>query len=91
MIFASQGSAIFCCSSVSMARINAVNPGIIDTPFQDRVWGSDERKYGFANATVAGRAGRSEEVAAAVIFLASERASFFSGQGLVMDGGYVTQ
>lgn len=72
-------------------RINAVCPGIIDTPFQDRVWGDEASKRAFADATVAGRSGSSGEVADAVLFLASQRASFFSGQGLVMDGGYVTQ
>lgn len=72
-------------------RINAVCPGIIDTPFQDRVWGDEASKRAFADATVAGRSGSSDEVADAVLFLASQRASFFSGQGLVMDGGYVTQ
>ncbi|KRD31420.1 MULTISPECIES: glucose 1-dehydrogenase [unclassified Lysobacter] len=72
-------------------RINAVLPGIIDTPFQDRVWGDEASKRAFADATVAGRSGTPEEVASAALFLASEHASFFSGQGLVMDGGYVTQ
>lgn len=72
-------------------RINAVLPGIIDTPFQDRVWGDEASKQAFAKATVAGRSGSAEEVAGAALFLASERASFFSGQGLVMDGGYVAQ
>lgn len=72
-------------------RINAVCPGIIDTPFQDRVWGDEASKQAFANASIAGRSGSSDEVADAVLFLASQRASFFSGQGLVMDGGYVTQ
>ncbi|MGJ7902488.1 glucose 1-dehydrogenase [Lysobacter sp. 1R34A] len=72
-------------------RINAVCPGIIDTPFQDRVWGDEASKRAFADATVAGRSGSADEVADAVLFLASQRASFFSGQGLVMDGGYVTQ
>ncbi|KQZ57452.1 MULTISPECIES: glucose 1-dehydrogenase [unclassified Lysobacter] len=72
-------------------RVNAVLPGIIDTPFQDRVWGDEAAKQAFANATVAGRSGTAEEVAGAALFLASGQASFFSGQGLVMDGGYVTQ
>ncbi|SFL08291.1 glucose 1-dehydrogenase [Lysobacter sp. cf310] len=72
-------------------RINAVLPGIIDTPFQDRVWGDEASKQAFAQATVAGRSGTPEEVASAALFLASEHASFFSGQGLVMDGGYVAQ
>lgn len=69
-------------------RINAVCPGIIDTPFQDRVWGDEEAKQKFAKSTPAARIGTSEEVADAVLFLASDRATFFSGQGLVIDGGY---
>ncbi len=72
-------------------RINAVLPGIIDTPFQDRLWGSDDSKYGFANGTIAGRIGKSEEVADLVLYLASDRSGFISGQGLVIDGGYTTQ
>lgn len=69
-------------------RINAVCPGIIDTPFQDRVWGNEESKQAFANSTPPGRIGTSDEVADSVLFLASERSSFYSGQGLVIDGGY---
>jgi NAD(P)-dependent dehydrogenase (short-subunit alcohol dehydrogenase family) len=72
-------------------RVNSVLPGLIDTPFQDRLWGSDEGKYGFANASIAGRIGTSEEVAATVLFLASSAASFITGQGLVVDGGYTAQ
>lgn len=72
-------------------RINAVLPGLIDTPFQDRLWGSDDSKFGFANGSVAGRIGTSQEVADLVLYLASERSSFISGQGLVIDGGYTAQ
>lgn len=69
-------------------RINAVNPGIIDTPLQDRLWGGEQRKREFYESSIGGRAGTPEEVADAVLFLSSPRASFFSGQGLVMDAGY---
>jgi NAD(P)-dependent dehydrogenase (short-subunit alcohol dehydrogenase family) len=69
-------------------RVNAVNPGIIDTPFQDRIWPSAEAKNAFAAATVPGRAGTPEETAAVVAFLASDDASFISGHGLLVDGGY---
>ncbi|MDX8496564.1 glucose 1-dehydrogenase [Mesorhizobium sp. VK22B] len=69
-------------------RVNAVNPGIIDTPFQDRIWPSAEAKQAFAATTVPGRAGTPEETAAVVAFLASEDASFIAGHGLLIDGGY---
>ena len=69
-------------------RVNAICPGIIDTPFQDRVWPSTEAKDAFAKSTVPGRAGSSEEMAKIVAFLASDDASFISGHGLIADGGY---
>jgi NAD(P)-dependent dehydrogenase (short-subunit alcohol dehydrogenase family) len=69
-------------------RVNAVNPGIIDTPFQDRLWGSEEAKQKFAKSTIPERIGNPAEVAEAVLFLASDKASFISGHGLVVDGGY---
>jgi len=68
--------------------VNAICPGIIDTPFQDRIWPSANAKNDFASATVAGRAGTPEEMAKIVAFLASNDASFISGHGLIADGGY---
>lgn len=72
-------------------RVNAVNPGLIDTALQDRLWGDAEAKQAFARQSPPGRLGTSDEVADAVLFLASSRASYFSGQGLVIDGGYIAQ
>jgi len=72
-------------------RINAVLPGLTDTAFQDRLWGNDASKYANANATIAGRIGKPQEIADAVLFLASARSSFLSGHGLVVDGGYSVQ
>jgi NAD(P)-dependent dehydrogenase (short-subunit alcohol dehydrogenase family) len=69
-------------------RVNAVNPGIIDTPFQDRIWASPEAKDTFAASTVPGRAGTPEEVARVVAFLASGDSSFVSGHGLLVDAGF---
>jgi len=69
-------------------RVNAVNPGIIDTPLQDRIWPSAEAKDAFAASTVPGRAGSPQEIATVVAFLASDDASFVSGHGLLIDGGY---
>lgn len=67
-------------------RVNAVLPGPILTPMWDRVT-AEERELS-ARATVAGRLGTPEEVAAAVAFLASADASYVTGATLVVDGGW---
>ena len=68
-------------------RVNNVAPGLIDTPFQDRIWPSEQAKKDVGAASVPGRMGTSEEIAKVVAFLASDDASYVSGHGLVADGG----
>jgi NAD(P)-dependent dehydrogenase (short-subunit alcohol dehydrogenase family) len=73
-------------------RINAVCPGIIDTPMMDRFGGNTpegkERELAGASARQPiGRAGKSEEIAAAVLWLCSDAASFVVGAAMVVDGG----
>lgn len=70
-------------------RINAVCPGAIQTPMIDRFVGteSQERKDLIASHPI-GRLGRPEEVAEAIVWLCSEKASFITGQILAVDGGY---
>jgi NAD(P)-dependent dehydrogenase (short-subunit alcohol dehydrogenase family) len=68
-------------------RVNAICPGIIATPFQDRIWPSREVRGAFEASTPPGRMGTSEEMATVVAFLASDDAAFVSGHALVADGG----
>ena len=73
-------------------RINAVCPGIIDTPMMDRFGGDtpEGKERELASAAAAqpiGRAGKSEEIAAAVVWLCSDAASFVVGDAMVVDGG----
>jgi NAD(P)-dependent dehydrogenase (short-subunit alcohol dehydrogenase family) len=70
-------------------RVNAICPGLIDTPFQDRIWPSAQAKNEFGAASAPGRMGTPEEMARVVAFLASDDSSFVSGHGLLADGGYV--
>lgn len=71
-------------------RVNAVCPGVIRTPMIDRFTGHNkEVEKQFAQQEPVGRLGEPEEVAAAVIWLSSEAASFVTGVALPVDGGWV--
>jgi NAD(P)-dependent dehydrogenase (short-subunit alcohol dehydrogenase family) len=76
-------------------RVNCVCPGAIDTPMVEKELSLEADPAVARKAWIAkhplGRLGRAEEIAQAVLFLASERSSFATGEALVIDGGYTTQ
>lgn len=73
-------------------RVNAVSPAAIDTGMLDRFTGHDPaQKAAFGGMHPIGRYGRPEEIADAVLFLASDRSSFMTGQSLTVDGGFTAQ
>jgi len=72
----------------SNIRVNAVCPGIIDTPMMGRVsGGTPEGREGVIAQEPVGRMGKPEEIAAAVVWLCSDAASFVLGHAMVIDGG----
>lgn len=72
-------------------RVNAVGPAAIQTDMLDRVFTDDNAKQFAASLHPVGRIGTPDEVAAAVLFLASKQASFITGQTLNIDGGFLAQ
>lgn len=70
-------------------RVNAVCPGYIDTPLLKEA-DSEQKEY-LASLHPQGRLGKPEEIAKAVLFLASDDASFVNGTTLLVDGGYTAQ
>ena len=68
-------------------RINAVSPGVIRTPGVEQYFEEQPKiAEGLKKAAVMGRIGEPEEIAAAVVFLCSDQASFITGQILSVDG-----
>ena len=73
-------------------RVNCVCPGRVETPFVTarlREYPDPDAAYRQMSATQAiGRMGRPEEIAAAVLYLASDEAAFVTGSALIIDGGW---
>jgi NAD(P)-dependent dehydrogenase (short-subunit alcohol dehydrogenase family) len=73
-------------------RVNAVSPGTIDTPGLNDLLASSEvgeqRRKAITSAVPLGRFGTPDEIARAVVFLASEDASYITGAELFVDGGF---
>jgi NAD(P)-dependent dehydrogenase (short-subunit alcohol dehydrogenase family) len=74
-------------------RVNAISPGVTETAGLDELFGGGEQAKGtknyLASLIPAGRVGQPEEIAKAVLFLASDEASFVNGIELFVDGGQV--
>src|SRR5712672_2420026 len=68
-------------------RVNAVAPGPIDTELLNRFTGNAERKAGLIAGVPLKRAGKPDEIAQAITYLASDKASFVTGQILGVNGG----
>jgi NAD(P)-dependent dehydrogenase (short-subunit alcohol dehydrogenase family) len=73
-------------------RVNAVCPGVIDTPMIERFTGGDEEaKEGLVATEPIGRMADPSEVAAAVVWLCSDEASYVTGFPMAVDGGLIAQ
>jgi NAD(P)-dependent dehydrogenase (short-subunit alcohol dehydrogenase family) len=68
-------------------RVNAVAPGPTETGMLDRLTGSAEKKAAFYAAVPLKRGGQPSEIADAILFLASPRAAFITGQIIRVNGG----
>jgi NAD(P)-dependent dehydrogenase (short-subunit alcohol dehydrogenase family) len=73
-------------------RVNSVCPGVIQTPMVDRLIAANpEMEAALVAGTPMGRLGRPEEIAEAVVWLCSDRASFVTGHNMVVDGAFTAQ
>jgi NAD(P)-dependent dehydrogenase (short-subunit alcohol dehydrogenase family) len=69
--------------------VNAITPGVFRTPLNEKLLDGTPRGQEFLMRTPMKRFGRVEELAGAAVFLASDAASFVTGQILVVDGGFL--
>ncbi len=79
------------CAAIEAAafgvRVNAVAPGPTETAMLDRLAGSPEKKAAFYAAVPMKRGGTPEEIAAAILFVASDAAAYLTGQVINVNGG----
>ena len=81
------------CAALETARsgirVNVVCPAVVESPMEERLYREPEfRKFAIGLHPV-GRFGKPREIAEAVVWMCSDRASFMTGQSLVLDGGFL--
>ncbi len=90
-----KSAALHCARSGTGVRVNSVHPGFIWTPMVEQhvrnARNSEAEERGIANLHPLGRMGRPEEIAAGILYLASDESLFVTGAELVIDGGYTAQ
>lgn len=69
-------------------RLNAIAPGVVETPLTSQIRAVPEWAQAYATKSALGRWSRPDELAGAVVYLASDASSFVTGSQLVVDGGW---
>ncbi len=72
-------------------RVNSICPGLTETPLAAYALATPERRASIEKQVPLGRVAQPREIAAAALFLASDDASYITGEALVVDGGFMVQ
>lgn len=84
-------TALECAAAGNGVRANSVHPGHVETPLTAAAFARPELAAQFIAHTPIGRFGQAAEVAAAVLFLASDESSYMTGAEIIVDGGVTAQ
>ena len=71
-------------------RVNCIEPAVVQTEFTKPLWGAEHRMRWFQETQPLGRLARPDELVGAVIYLASEAASYVTGQAITIEGGILS-
>lgn len=90
-----KASALYCAHHGYNIRVNAIMPGYIETPMVDNIFAPldepDMLKKTLERMHPMGHFGQPEDIAAGILFAASEKAKFMTGSAIPIDGGYLAQ
>jgi 3-oxoacyl-[acyl-carrier protein] reductase len=90
---ASKGGLLTLTKSLALAyardgiRVNQVSPGLIRTKLTEVTWSDDTRREAAERSIPLGRIGEPDDIAGAILFLASPLASYITGEAIIIDGG----
>ena len=71
-------------------RVNAISPGLVDTPMTNPVIAIDSIYHGYLDNTPLGRIGTTQDIAALALFLVSDEATWITAENILIDGGQST-
>lgn len=84
-------TALECAEAGYKVQVNSIHPGHVETPLTARAYADPKTARTFLSHTPLGRFAAADEIARAVLFLASADASYMTGAELVVDGGVTAQ
>lgn len=86
-----KSTAIECAAARNGVRANSVHPGVIETPMSAQALEDPVKLQKSLEHIPVGRLGKAAEIAAAIVFLASDESSYMTGSEMTIDGGYTAQ
>jgi NAD(P)-dependent dehydrogenase (short-subunit alcohol dehydrogenase family) len=86
-----KSTALECAAARNGVRANSVHPGVIETPMSAQALVDAEKLAKSVERIPVGRLGQAAEIAAAIVFLASDESSYMTGSEITIDGGYTAQ